>query len=179
MGPHTKSKSPYKGGVFHFNLTLPENFPFKAPSVRLPRACPPPVHRLTKDRTVLWWSGHVHDQDLSSWDQRGGPNLRARPARPGACGSCSPARPTVLTPSVRPPLPDRYPSGSPQCPCRPVRLSLLFIGLPLSTHQVCSAQYHLGQGQQPEPGRPVRAGDRSCKLARPRERKHAWLTGSC
>ncbi|TCD65628.1 hypothetical protein EIP91_002433 [Steccherinum ochraceum] len=26
--------SPYKGGTFHFNLTLPENFPFKAPSVQ-------------------------------------------------------------------------------------------------------------------------------------------------
>ncbi|KAJ8468277.1 hypothetical protein ONZ51_g9745 [Trametes cubensis] len=25
--------SPYKGGTFHFTLTLPENFPFKAPSV--------------------------------------------------------------------------------------------------------------------------------------------------
>ncbi|PIL30523.1 transporter [Ganoderma sinense ZZ0214-1] len=27
------SNSPYKGGTFHFTLTLPENFPFKAPSV--------------------------------------------------------------------------------------------------------------------------------------------------
>ncbi|KAI0668522.1 ubiquitin-conjugating enzyme [Trametes maxima] len=27
------SNSPYKGGAFHFTLTLPENFPFKAPSV--------------------------------------------------------------------------------------------------------------------------------------------------
>ncbi|EIW60834.1 ubiquitin-conjugating enzyme [Trametes versicolor FP-101664 SS1] len=27
------SDSPYKGGTFHFNLSLPENFPFKAPSV--------------------------------------------------------------------------------------------------------------------------------------------------
>ncbi|KAI0637389.1 ubiquitin-conjugating enzyme [Trametes polyzona] len=27
------SNSPYKGGMFHFTLTLPENFPFKAPSV--------------------------------------------------------------------------------------------------------------------------------------------------
>ncbi|OSC97612.1 ubiquitin-conjugating enzyme [Trametes coccinea BRFM310] len=25
--------SPYKGGTFHFNLSLPENFPFKAPTV--------------------------------------------------------------------------------------------------------------------------------------------------
>ncbi|KAI0340130.1 ubiquitin-conjugating enzyme, partial [Trametopsis cervina] len=25
--------SPYKGGTFHFVLTLPENFPFKAPAV--------------------------------------------------------------------------------------------------------------------------------------------------
>ncbi|GJE98133.1 ubiquitin-conjugating enzyme [Phanerochaete sordida] len=25
--------SPYNGGTFHFTLTLPENFPFKAPSV--------------------------------------------------------------------------------------------------------------------------------------------------
>ncbi|KAI0691179.1 ubiquitin-conjugating enzyme [Cytidiella melzeri] len=25
--------SPYKGGIYHFTLTLPENFPFKAPSV--------------------------------------------------------------------------------------------------------------------------------------------------
>ncbi|KAI0086633.1 ubiquitin-conjugating enzyme [Irpex rosettiformis] len=25
--------SPYKGGNYHFTLTLPENFPFKAPSV--------------------------------------------------------------------------------------------------------------------------------------------------
>lgn len=28
-----QSDSPYKGGTFHFNLSLPENFPFKAPSV--------------------------------------------------------------------------------------------------------------------------------------------------
>jgi len=28
------SDSPYKGGSFHFNLDLPENFPFKAPSVK-------------------------------------------------------------------------------------------------------------------------------------------------
>ena len=28
-----QSDSPYKGGSFHFNLDLPENFPFKAPSV--------------------------------------------------------------------------------------------------------------------------------------------------
>jgi len=28
------SDSPYKGGTFHFTLTLPENFPFKAPSVK-------------------------------------------------------------------------------------------------------------------------------------------------
>ncbi|KAI0350242.1 ubiquitin-conjugating enzyme [Trametes cingulata] len=27
------SNSPYKGGTFHFTLSLPENFPFKAPSV--------------------------------------------------------------------------------------------------------------------------------------------------
>ncbi|RDX52683.1 ubiquitin-conjugating enzyme [Lentinus brumalis] len=27
------SNSPYKGGTFHFTLTLPENFPFKPPSV--------------------------------------------------------------------------------------------------------------------------------------------------
>ncbi|OSX64761.1 hypothetical protein POSPLADRAFT_1178315 [Postia placenta MAD-698-R-SB12] len=27
------SDSPYKGGTFHFTLSLPENFPFKAPSV--------------------------------------------------------------------------------------------------------------------------------------------------
>ncbi|KAI0071816.1 ubiquitin-conjugating enzyme [Panus rudis PR-1116 ss-1] len=26
-------ESPYKGGIFHFNLDLPENFPFKPPSV--------------------------------------------------------------------------------------------------------------------------------------------------
>ncbi|TEB36212.1 UBC-like protein [Coprinellus micaceus] len=28
-----KPDSPYKGGTFNFNLTLPENFPFKAPTV--------------------------------------------------------------------------------------------------------------------------------------------------
>ncbi len=28
-----QSNSPYKGGTFHFTLTLPENFPFKPPSV--------------------------------------------------------------------------------------------------------------------------------------------------
>ncbi|KAJ7046628.1 ubiquitin-conjugating enzyme/RWD-like protein, partial [Mycena alexandri] len=27
------SDSPYKGGTFRFNLSLPQNFPFKAPSV--------------------------------------------------------------------------------------------------------------------------------------------------
>ncbi|KIP07964.1 hypothetical protein PHLGIDRAFT_19061 [Phlebiopsis gigantea 11061_1 CR5-6] len=27
------SDSPYKGGTFHFTLTLPDNFPFKAPTV--------------------------------------------------------------------------------------------------------------------------------------------------
>ncbi|KXN82569.1 Ubiquitin-conjugating enzyme E2 D4 [Leucoagaricus sp. SymC.cos] len=27
------SDSPYKGGTFHFNLSLPPNFPFKAPTV--------------------------------------------------------------------------------------------------------------------------------------------------
>ncbi|KAI0928045.1 hypothetical protein AcW1_005415 [Taiwanofungus camphoratus] len=27
------AESPYKGGTFHFTLALPENFPFKAPSV--------------------------------------------------------------------------------------------------------------------------------------------------
>jgi len=27
------SDSPYKGGTFHFDLTLPDNFPFKPPSV--------------------------------------------------------------------------------------------------------------------------------------------------
>jgi hypothetical protein len=27
--------SPYKDGTFHFKLVLPENFPFKAPTVRL------------------------------------------------------------------------------------------------------------------------------------------------
>ncbi|GBE82622.1 ubiquitin-conjugating enzyme [Sparassis latifolia] len=27
------SDSPYKNGTFHFSLSLPENFPFKAPSV--------------------------------------------------------------------------------------------------------------------------------------------------
>ncbi|KZT11640.1 UBC-like protein [Laetiporus sulphureus 93-53] len=27
------SNSPYKGGTFHFTLSLPENFPFKAPTV--------------------------------------------------------------------------------------------------------------------------------------------------
>ena len=26
--------SPYKNGIFHFELQLPENFPFKAPTVR-------------------------------------------------------------------------------------------------------------------------------------------------
>jgi len=28
------SDSPYKGGTFHFGLDLPQNFPFKAPSVK-------------------------------------------------------------------------------------------------------------------------------------------------
>ncbi|KAH9926119.1 ubiquitin-conjugating enzyme [Fomitopsis serialis] len=27
------SDSPYKGGTFHFTVTLPDNFPFKAPTV--------------------------------------------------------------------------------------------------------------------------------------------------
>ena len=31
-----QSKSPYKGGTFNFTLTLPENFPFKPPSVCQP-----------------------------------------------------------------------------------------------------------------------------------------------
>ena len=29
----TQSASPYTGGVFNFNLVLPENYPFKAPTV--------------------------------------------------------------------------------------------------------------------------------------------------
>jgi len=29
-----QSDSPYKGGTFYFKLTLPEDFPFKAPTVR-------------------------------------------------------------------------------------------------------------------------------------------------
>ncbi|KAK7467069.1 hypothetical protein VKT23_004130 [Stygiomarasmius scandens] len=28
-----ESDSPYKGGTFHYTLTLPQNFPFKAPTV--------------------------------------------------------------------------------------------------------------------------------------------------
>ncbi|CCM03697.1 uncharacterized protein FIBRA_05843 [Fibroporia radiculosa] len=31
--------SPYKGGTYHFTLTLPESFPFKAPSVCSPYSC--------------------------------------------------------------------------------------------------------------------------------------------
>lgn len=30
---HEKSDSPYKGGTFNFNLSLPQNYPFKAPTV--------------------------------------------------------------------------------------------------------------------------------------------------
>lgn len=31
--PSAQSDSPYKGGTFYFKLTLPEDFPFKAPTV--------------------------------------------------------------------------------------------------------------------------------------------------
>ena len=85
-----QSDSPYKGGSFHFNLDLPENFPFKAPSViPVPRDIIPSrlsllpfpfiphlahpiasiplvclICRNTHGRT-----GEIHDEDLSPWDQ--------------------------------------------------------------------------------------------------------------
>lgn len=47
----TQSDSPYKGGTFNFTLSLPETFPFKAPSVcQFP--CP-----LVTSRLCANWEG--------------------------------------------------------------------------------------------------------------------------
>ena len=108
---HVQSDSPYKGGAFHFNLDLPENFPFKAPSVmRVPDSfCAPPHNfyvtsysrlsllpfpfcpiSLTRLHRSPWFvlsavtdAGEIHDEDLSPWDQRGRSYLRPSPPRSG------------------------------------------------------------------------------------------------
>src|SRR5436190_19999138 len=60
-----QSESPYKGGTYHFRVTLPTEFPFKAPSV-----CSSLVSESIAVHKNLFVQGHVYDQSLSSGHKR-------------------------------------------------------------------------------------------------------------